>query len=164
MTIPARVVLPNRFVKTPAGAARVMRPSDFGNPFHVTRPDGSSQFIVLWRGRKRGDPALVPEWADLRYGFLHRQHAHACAVALYYRWLLDGDQAGLRARVEAELAGRDLACSCPAPLACHTQPLLIVANGITDKRWKPAIKVATVPEKAKGPSGQLLFRFEDADP
>lgn len=52
-------------------------------------------------------------------------------IALYREWLMAPEQAALRARAKAELAGRDLACWC-APSPCHADVLLEVANGRLD--------------------------------
>jgi hypothetical protein len=87
-TCPARVVLRNRFDKTPEGAVRVMRPSDSGNPFHFrafSYPDEPTWHVVQWRGRRIADPAPIPEWVCESFRFLHRDHAHNCAVTLYNR-------------------------------------------------------------------------------
>ena len=48
-------------------------------------------------------------------------------IALYERWLLD--HPALVAQAKWELGGRDLACWC-APLACHGDTLLRVANDV----------------------------------
>lgn len=42
----------------------------------------------------------------------------------------------LMQRVRTELAGRDLACWC-APMACHADVLLEIANGTQPKKAKP---------------------------
>lgn len=55
----------------------------------------------------------------------------ARVVAEHARWIHEPDQAPLRARVRAELAGCDLACWCPPPLACHATELLAIANAGT---------------------------------
>lgn len=51
----------------------------------------------------------------------------AC-VALHRVWLLADGQREYRGRVRKELRGRDLVCVC-APLPCHGDALLEVANG-----------------------------------
>jgi hypothetical protein len=49
------------------------------------------------------------------------------AIAKYRQFLIDNPD--FRARVRAELRGKDLACFC-APLPCHCDTLLKVANAI----------------------------------
>jgi hypothetical protein len=51
----------------------------------------------------------------------------AC-VTLYREALLRGDLACAVTDVRRELAGRDLACWCPAHEPCHADVLLEVAN------------------------------------
>lgn len=50
------------------------------------------------------------------------------AVARYREDLLGGKLAISVADVEAELAGRDLACYCPLDAPCHADVLLEIAN------------------------------------
>jgi uncharacterized protein DUF4326 len=54
------------------------------------------------------------------------REANAAAVERYRTWLLD--RPDLVAQARAELAGRDLACWCPAELPCHADVLLAIAN------------------------------------
>ncbi len=53
----------------------------------------------------------------------------AAAVAAYRRWLARPEQAELRHRARAALAGRDLVCWCPLEGPCHADVLLEVVNG-----------------------------------
>lgn len=50
------------------------------------------------------------------------------AVRLYREWAYDVDNEVFREAVRERLRGKDLACWC-APLACHADVLLEIANG-----------------------------------
>lgn len=49
-------------------------------------------------------------------------------VKVHRSWLWESRQRAYRERIRRELRGRDLVCVC-APLACHGDNLLEVANG-----------------------------------
>jgi hypothetical protein len=53
---------------------------------------------------------------------------HATAVALYEAWLMAPEQTAFRVKVQNELRGFNLACSCPLDVPCHADVLLRVAN------------------------------------
>ena len=72
-------------------------------------------------GSKWGNPFKPTKQGDTE--------AHAAAVALYRRWLCG--QPKLLAALP-ELRGRDLVCWC-APLPCHGDVLLELANGRADE-------------------------------
>ncbi len=102
MTHPERIRL-RRGVKLPPGAASVARPTRFGNPYKV-KPYG---------------PWTLAE-----------------ALTLYERDLLAGVLVSKPGRtpttvaeVRRRLAGRHLACYCPAGQPCHGDILLRIANG-----------------------------------
>ncbi len=52
----------------------------------------------------------------------------AMLVARFRAWLYRPEQAGHRAEVRAELAGKNLACWCPPDGPCHADVLLELAN------------------------------------
>jgi hypothetical protein len=72
--------------------------------------------VYVGRPTKWGNPFTV------------EHHGREQCISLYRQWLMDPEQACLRALAVRELAGRDLVCWC-APLACHAEILSAVANG-----------------------------------
>jgi hypothetical protein len=52
----------------------------------------------------------------------------ARVVALFRDYVGRPQQEGLRARIKAELRGKDLACWCPLDQPCHADVLLEIAN------------------------------------
>jgi hypothetical protein len=75
-------------------------------------------------------PKPRPKRAQTFYSVYSAKTAEdvAAAVADYRRWLLQPEQAHLRAAVRAELSGKDLACWCPLDQPCHADVLLDLAN------------------------------------
>lgn len=49
------------------------------------------------------------------------------AVEAFEKWIMSDEQENLRTAVRTELKGKDLGCWC-APLACHAEVLLRIAN------------------------------------
>lgn len=97
----------------PPGAVYVGRPTRWGN----TWPVGD---IVSDGG---------PRYYGRRYAYLDA----AAATAVFRCWALGTvadtpDAKDFRAKVLAELAGRDLACWCPLDQPCHADVLLEIAN------------------------------------
>jgi hypothetical protein len=78
------------------------------------KPDGA---VVVARPTKWGNP--------FRVGV---DGGRSECVALYRVALTRGDLPVKPDDVRAELAGKDLACWCPAGLPCHADVLLRVAN------------------------------------
>jgi len=85
--------------KMPEGAVYVGRPTRWGNPYFI------------W-GASNGD-------------------SRAEAVRRYRAWLNVCNHLSTidKARVRAELRGKDLACWCPLDQPCHADVLLEIANG-----------------------------------
>lgn len=92
----------------PEGAVYAGRPSPWGNPFGP------------------GDTHTAPPGAT-REGVLVQ----------YGQWLFAPEQAPFRAQVVTSLAGKDAACWC-APLPCHVDLLLYVANQQGPQTWEAA--------------------------
>jgi len=109
----------------PAGAVYVGRPSQWGNPFWITR---SSDYH-----------GLAGSWFVLdASGALHHPDddtetsARQKAVDLFAAGL--GTPDGLSEEVvRAELGGRDLVCWCPLDEPCHADVLLAVANRLASE-------------------------------
>jgi len=55
-------------------------------------------------------------------------HGRDHAVQLYEQWIMDPEQACLRAVIRRDLVGRDLVCWC-APNKCHADTIMRIANG-----------------------------------
>ncbi len=133
--MPERIQLRrNRGWRLPADAVNVARPTMFGNPWKIIQPGG---WIVDGPGMFFNPETLIDD-------------AHRLAVHLHRNWLTLGDQApALKVREVDEsvedrqhlatrrasvlgqlhiLAGRDLACWCPAGLECHADTLIDLAN------------------------------------
>lgn len=98
-------------------AAKVTRPSVFGNPFEIA--------ALLAQGDAK-----------------NKQDAHDCVVDWFRDWLgpnrmgLSAKRADLRARrmeilkrAPIELRGKNLACWCRPDESCHADVLLEIANG-----------------------------------
>ncbi|MFE5309738.1 DUF4326 domain-containing protein [Isoptericola sp. NPDC056605] len=106
MTAPKRIQLRRtKGWRKPEGTIVVARPSKWGNPFRVGGRIDAIDF--------RSAGVLIASRAE--------------AVA-YYRshtatWRPDKVRA-----VQAELAGKDLACWCPLDQPCHADVLLEIAN------------------------------------
>jgi hypothetical protein len=113
----------------PPNTKSVTRSTRFGNPFRVLKPvhgAGRSSRIVwsyLRAGRGRQAPA---GFEPITYETQHQ--AHEVVVRLFREWITHPDQAGLLDQMRHELAGFNLACSCPLHLPCHADVLLELAN------------------------------------
>ena len=93
----------------------VGRPSKWGNPWHVTPHDDGRATVV----NPVSDHTFESEVAA-------RGHA-----ARSFGWQLEHHPNVLgftAAEARAELAGKNLACSCPLDQPCHADVLLKVAN------------------------------------
>jgi hypothetical protein len=98
--------------RKPEGAVVVARPSKWGNPYRI------DEYRAYY------PDAEVPE--------LRRLVVSDFRGLLEGRWTLDdggidGEYPSFDA-IRTELAGRDLACWCPAEQACHADVLLELAN------------------------------------
>jgi hypothetical protein len=94
------------------------------NKHEVGVPAGA---IYFGRGSKWGNPFRIGPDGD-----------RAAVIAKYARWLRDQHHL---LRALDELRGRDLVCWC-APLACHGDLLLWLANAIREDRiawWRGVI-------------------------
>lgn len=60
-------------------------------------------------------------------------------VKKYAMWIIEPEQRNLRIKMRATLRGWDLVCHC-APLSCHADVILIVANTIRFSETKLAIE------------------------
>lgn len=85
---------------TPTDAVYVGRPTKWGNPYAI------GSYVQGLQGRVRVD--------------------RETAIFLYHQWLVRHPE--YLAAAKHELRGKDLVCWC-APLACHADVLLEVANG-----------------------------------
>lgn len=110
--------------RMPDNAVYVGRPSQWKNPYKITRSESGAPIVVTvdkW-GIEQG-----ARWA----GFDDKRQAAVFAVDLYRRMLLgalDRDP-HFREHYLDELAGKDLACWCPLNQPCHADVLLRIANG-----------------------------------
>lgn len=127
----------NRFAgkPLPPNTRLVTRPTRWGNPFAVRREAGA------WRVVDINDQSTALREEPQRFKLTDRFYAAGMAVRLFE---LHTGPMGLyefspddRADLLRELAGRDLACSCPLTLPghpdvrwpCHADHLLRLANG-----------------------------------
>lgn len=96
------------------------------NKHHGGVPAGA---VYIGRGSKWGNPFRIGGDGD-----------RAAVIGKHARWL--GEQPRLLRALD-ELRGRDLVCFC-APLACHGDLLLRLANASRDERiaWWRSIKAA----------------------
>lgn len=92
-------------------------PSVF-NKHHKTYPYDA---VYVGRPTKWGNP-----FSHLHGAGTYKTDTREEAVAMYTEWLLNTQHELVRA-AKAELKGRDLVCWC-APLACHADVLLNIAN------------------------------------
>lgn len=99
----------------PPGAVYVGRGSRYGNPYRV-----EYSLRGTWSVYHQGEP-IHPAF---RY-----DDAVAYSIERYRQWINEPEQADLRAKVRAELAGRDLMCWCREGDPCHGDVLLKIANG-----------------------------------
>jgi hypothetical protein len=84
----------------------------FGKPL----PDGAK---LVTRPSRRGSPFKVVE---------KTQEGHRVVVDPSRAWLLAPEQTAWRVDVRSNLAGFDLACTCPVGWPCHADVLLEIAN------------------------------------
>jgi hypothetical protein len=68
-----------------------------------------------------------PAWFEPEL-FADRKDAQATAQLAFEKWIRSPDQAGTRAWLRQELAGKHLVCYCGPHAACHGDVLLAVAN------------------------------------
>ena len=95
-------------------AVIVARPSKWGNPYKVGEPGWNYYYPDV---KASASDAVIMFELDLALGdgIWHER---------LYRYVTVND-------VQAELAGRDLACWCPLDEPCHADVLLEIANGPT---------------------------------
>jgi hypothetical protein len=111
--MPKRIQLSRRKGwRKPAEAVVVARPTMWGNPFHVIKPDPKTPHDVLM--------------LDAMHGVCYTREA---AVNRYRRWL-NRTREGRFVKMAARrvLRGKDLACWCPLGAPCHADVLLEIAN------------------------------------
>jgi len=94
--------------RMPSGAVKVDRTTKWGNP----NP---------WR-------EYEVKARDVHYSMSPDAFARELAVEDFRRDLLDGHLPFTVDDVRRELRGKDLACWCPKPGACHADVLLQIAN------------------------------------
>lgn len=95
--------------RVPPGAVRVDRRTVWGNPFRIGDPDPET-------GRPMGREDALRRFREA-----------------LPKWLEERGPDGRPLRDLSELRGKDLACWC-APLPCHADILLELANGTRDGR------------------------------
>ena len=115
--------------RLPDGSRCVTRPGAFANPFKILKPvrGGGRSWRVIWTGRGPGFHDAAPAGFE-PVKVATQGEAQAAAAQLFRAWLARPEQAGLRARVQAELRGVDLACYCPAGMPCHADALIELAS------------------------------------
>lgn len=104
--------------RMPEGAVSVTRPSEWGNPFAITKV----------RDVTAGRDEWVVKFGARIWFFKSRQEAVMAAVDLFRAWLHSPRQERHRARAVLALRGKDLACYCPPGQACHADVLIELAN------------------------------------
>lgn len=134
--MPKRIQLSRRKGwRMPAGAVKVSRPTQWGNPFRVF---GKCESLYCDASHRR---TVFTPWVvfDHDQDIVNNPATPAMAVDHFRRWLLgEFDAAGIvrpcliRDRLH-ELRGRDLACWCPLPGPgepdlCHAAVLLAVCE------------------------------------
>jgi len=82
-------------------------------------------FIYVGRPTKWGNKFTHKNGTAAQFIVSSREEA----VEAFENWIMSDEQASLRESAKVELKGKDLGCWC-APLACHAEVLLKVANGI----------------------------------
>lgn len=110
MSAPKRIQLRRtKGWRKPEGAIVVARPTRWGNPWRIGKQ-------TILTGKRAGQKSTA---ADV--------------VGIYRNYAFGNQPAAeeFRAKVRAELAGRDLACWCPLDQPCHADVLLEIANGGT---------------------------------
>jgi hypothetical protein len=115
--------------RKPPNTIVVTRATRFGNPFKILPPVRglSRSWRVIWVARGAGFGKLPPAHFDAIVCETEHQ-AHEQAVRLFPGWIMAPQQADLLGQVRRELAGCNLACSCPLDLPCHADVLLELAN------------------------------------
>ncbi len=79
-------------------------------------PEGAK---LVTRPSKWGNPFKVTKKTP---------EGHKVVVDQFRDWALASEQAAWRAEVRSNLAGHDLACTCPVGWPCHADVLLQIAN------------------------------------
>jgi hypothetical protein len=114
--------------RIPPNTVVVTRSGMYGNPFRVVPPDRDNASWRVWRcGCSRNSISGRVKYAD-PFDCKSQLDAHEQAVRLFREWLTAPEQSGVLDRVRRELAGYNLACSCPLNLPCHADVLLELAN------------------------------------
>lgn len=112
--------------KMPPNAVVVTRPSEFGNPFPVSRATSTSM------GETK-DVWVVGTWEGPAMWFKEtKAEAIELAVRAYDSWINQPAQSRLLERAR-RLRGKNLACWCPLDQPCHADVLLEIANSNQDK-------------------------------
>jgi hypothetical protein len=101
--------------RMPEGAVYVGRPTKWGNPYrwsdYPARRSGTG-----WDGEY------------VTYTFTVTDRRRWSVTDFQYQYLLEHPDAPSREDIRRELAGKDLACWCPAGQPCHADVLLKIAN------------------------------------
>jgi hypothetical protein len=105
--------------RKPEGVIVVSRPSKWGNPYSVRREDNDSDTWVVV------EPDGTPEGTEIEWAS-SKSEATELAVEMF-RHEREHTAYPSDDEIRAELAGRDLACWCPAG-PCHADVLLEIAN------------------------------------
>ena len=103
--------------RLPDGAVSVTRPSEFGNPFRVSRLNGHPDYD-WWV-----EYSTTSVWF-----FKTKVEAADAAVRLYRHWIDLPQNHKLRARARLALHGKNLACFCRLEDSCHADVLLSISN------------------------------------
>ena len=119
--------------RPPAGAVFVGRPSEWGNPFRITRSSDYHGLPGSWFLLDRTGATYHPDEDTER-------SARQKAVDLFAEWLVSrADGAPTVERIRAELAGRVLVCWCPRQEPCHADVLLAIANSTGPVVLRPGL-------------------------
>lgn len=109
--------------RMPENTVKVSRPGKFGNPFPVKKATSTTMGVTsdIWIVGTWNGPAL----------WIKNSEAEAVDVAItaYRAWINQPSQSWLRADVQQELRGKNLACWCRDGTPCHAGVLLEIANG-----------------------------------
>lgn len=120
---PQRVQLSRRRGwRKPENTVSVARPSQYGNPFRMSRVECELGGLC-WevRGQDLWDQEIVVEHIDDKHA------AAVTAVALFREhYFTHPIPVGI---LRADLRGKNLACWCPLDQPCHADVLLELANG-----------------------------------
>lgn len=109
--------------RMPEEAVLVCRPSEWGNPFVISKAVEVSPNPgkVIWHVNKVG--GYHTTWIRER-----REEAQQVAVDLYRAWLNWPQNERLRERAKLALRGRTLCCWCRLDQPCHADILLKLVN------------------------------------